>query len=118
MSIALNRVSKCEEQDDPKNRGECKMAGDVTPGSREVQLSPGSYVPVAFHVWEGSNGETGLKMALSSWYFLHLREPVSVASYLVVLLVVVGCVGLEYGLVRWMGKRAERGRLVPDDGGF
>ncbi len=85
---------------------------DTGEGSREVQLSPGSYAPIAFHVWDGSNGETGLKMAPSSWYFLHLREPVPATSYVLVLLVVLGSAALEYGLVRWMGSRAERGRLV------
>lgn len=81
-------------------------------GAREVQLRPGEHVPVAFHVWEGANGETGLRMALSSWYYLYLKEPVRVAHYLVVVLVVVGGVALEYGAVRWTGRRAERGLLL------
>lgn len=81
-------------------------------GSREVQFAPGQYVPVAFHVWEGANGETGLRMSLSSWYFVHLRQPLRLTSVLVVLLVVLGGVGLEYGVIRWMGSRADRGRLV------
>ncbi len=81
-------------------------------GDQEVQLRPGTYVPVAFHVWEGANGETGLRMALSSWYFLYLRAPVPATSYLLVLLVVVGSVAFEYGAVRWTGNLAARGRLV------
>ncbi|MFQ5530881.1 MAG: ethylbenzene dehydrogenase-related protein, partial [Gemmatimonadota bacterium] len=70
-------------------------------GTSEVQVSPGQYVPVAFHGWEGSNGETGLRMALSSWYFVYLREPVPLSSYLIVLLTVVFTLAAEYGLVRW-----------------
>ncbi len=81
-------------------------------GPREVQLRAGGYIPVAFHVWEGSNGETGLRMAPSSWYFLHLKEPVAATSYLIVLLVVITCVGLEYGAIRWMASRAQRGELA------
>ena len=81
-------------------------------GAREVQLRPGQMVPIAFHIWEGANGETGLKMALSSWYFLYLRQPAPVTSYLLVLLVVVGAFGVEYGIIRWMRSRAGQGRLV------
>ncbi len=85
---------------------------DTGEGAREVQLEPGAYVPIAFHVWEGSNGETGLKMAISSWYFLHLREEVPATSYLLVLLVVTATATLEYGFIRWLGRRAQLGRLA------
>ena len=74
-------------------------------GAREVQLRPGQMIPIAFHAWDGANGETGLKMALSSWYFLYLRQPTPVTSYLLVLLVVVGAFGVEYGIIRWMRSR-------------
>ena len=75
-------------------------------GAREVQLRPGQMIPIAFHAWDGANGETGLKMALSSWYFLYLRQPAPVTSYLLVLLVVVGAFGVEYGIIRWMRSQA------------
>lgn len=81
-------------------------------GAREVQLRPGQMVPIAFHAWEGANGETGLKMALSSWYFLHLQQPAPATSYLLVLLVVVGAFGVEYGIIRLMRSRAGQGRIV------
>jgi hypothetical protein len=81
-------------------------------GAREVQLRPGQMVPIAFHAWEGANGETGLKMALSSWYFLYLRQPAPATSYLLVLLVVVGAFGVEYGIIRVMRSRAGQGRIL------
>jgi mono/diheme cytochrome c family protein len=79
--------------------------------SSEAGLWPGRSVPIAFHLWEGSNGETGLKMALSSWYVLYLKEPVSARNYLTVLLVVAGLLALEWGVVRWVRARAGQGRL-------
>ncbi|MFQ5889369.1 MAG: c-type cytochrome [Gemmatimonadota bacterium] len=81
-------------------------------GSSDVHLRPGAFIPVAFHVWDGANGETGLKMALSSWYYLYLKEPASASSYLLVLFVIVGAAGLEVLLVRRMAHRAERGQLT------
>jgi mono/diheme cytochrome c family protein len=81
-------------------------------GSAPGYFRPGQSVPIAFHVWDGGNGETGLRMALSSWYFLHLREPAPASSYLGVLVIVLGTAALEYGLVRWMKGRADRGYLT------
>ena len=80
-------------------------------GSEEVQLLPGDLVPLAFHVWEGNNGETGLRMALSSWVFVDLHEPAPLTSYLTVLLVVLAVVVLEWILIRWVEWSSERGRL-------
>lgn len=76
-----------------------------------VQFTPGHYIPVAFHVWDGSNGEVGLKMATSSWYFVRLETPAPVTAYLYVLLGVLGTAGIEYGLVQWLRRQARRGTL-------
>jgi mono/diheme cytochrome c family protein len=81
-------------------------------GTGEVQLRAGELIPLAFHVWEGSNGETGLKMALSSWTFLDLHEPAPLTSYLDVLLVVVLAALLEWGIVRWVARGAAHGRFA------
>jgi mono/diheme cytochrome c family protein len=79
--------------------------------SSEAGLWPGRSVPIAFHLWEGSNGETGLKMALSSWYVLYLKQPIAARNYLTVLLVVAGLLALEWGVLRWVRARAGQGRL-------
>lgn len=81
-------------------------------GSEEVQFQAGQYVPFALHVWDGANGETGLKMAISSWYFLYLREPTPLRSYLAVLLLVAIAFTLEVGVLRWMRTKADHGDLV------
>ncbi len=74
-------------------------------GAAEVQLRPGDLIPLAFHVWEGNNGETGLRMSLSSWAFLDLHEPAPVMTYFAVLLVVILAGLLELGVVRWSARR-------------
>lgn len=81
-------------------------------GSREVQLEAGRYVPVAFHVWDGGNGEVGLRMALSSWYFVYLREPVPPRSYAMVLLSAAMAALLQLALVLWLASRARQGKLA------
>lgn len=78
----------------------------------EVQLGAGQLVPVAFHVWEGANGETGLRMSLSSWMYLDLREPAALTAYLGVLAAVVLAALAEWGLVRWIRSAGARGRFA------
>ena len=81
-------------------------------GAGEVQFAMGQLVPVAFHVWEGANGETGLRMSLSSWVYLDLSEPVSAAGYLAVLMAIVAAGLLEWAIVKWVRRGAAGGRLA------
>jgi hypothetical protein len=82
------------------------------PGGSPESSAAREFVPVAFHVWDGNNGETGLRMALSSWYFLRLRQPASSAKLLFVFVVVSSTAALEWALARWTRRRAERGELA------
>ncbi len=43
--------------------------------SNQLQFRTGRAIPVAFFAWDGSNGESGPKMAVSTWYFLSLDTP-------------------------------------------
>jgi len=43
--------------------------------AHELQVRTGRAIPVAFFAWDGSNGEHGTRMAVSTWYFLALDEP-------------------------------------------
>ncbi len=40
----------------------------------DIQFSTAQPVPIAFNVWDGSQGETGTKKAISSWFELMLEE--------------------------------------------
>ena len=81
------------------------------PLSAETPLQPGGLVPIAFHARDGAHGEIGLRMSLSSWYFLHLTEPAGLRVALLVVLAVLGTVALELLLVRRMRRYAREGRL-------
>ena len=69
----------------------------ATPDSTaDLQLAAGTTVPVAFQVWDGDNAEAGNRAAVSTWYFLHLREATPVTAYVapVVALILTGLLGL------------------------
>ena len=48
----------------------------------QLPLRTGRAIPVAFFAWDGSNGEHGTRMAISTWYFLALDEPVPASVFI------------------------------------
>jgi len=69
-------------------------------GDREPEFTPGRFVPVAFHLRDGEQGEEGLKMALSSWQYLLLEPSASVTVWLWPLTIGFAALGGELWLVR------------------
>ncbi len=69
-------------------------------GDREPEFAPGRFVPVAFHLRDGEQGEEGLKMALSAWYHLLLEPPPSASVWLWPLTVGFAALGGELWLLR------------------
>jgi DMSO reductase family type II enzyme heme b subunit len=51
-------------------------------GANEPELAPGQFMPVAFHLSDGGEGESGLKTAISAWTYLLLEPSVSSATLL------------------------------------
>ncbi|MCI0398757.1 MAG: ethylbenzene dehydrogenase-related protein [Chloroflexi bacterium] len=72
----------------------------TTTDPNDVQLVPGEFIPIAFQAWEGSNGEAGTRLALSSWYSLVLEKPAPVSVYLYTVLTVGLVAAGEWLLVR------------------
>ena len=82
----------------------------ASPGG--AQPRAGQFVPMAFHVWDGGNSETGLRMALSSWYYVKLASPTPFTKYLAVVLVFGAAVMVQYGVIQWTRRRAANGELA------
>jgi DMSO reductase family type II enzyme heme b subunit len=76
----------------------------VTPDKNDVQFVPGVFIPMALNAWDGSNGEHGLIMSLSSWYYVVLDAPTPLSVYLYTLLAVAVTGALGY----WLMRRAEQ----------
>jgi len=72
----------------------------ATADPNDVQMAPGDFIPIAFQAWEGSNGEAGTRLALSSWYSLVLEKPTPVSVYIYTVLTVGLAAGAEWSLVR------------------
>ncbi len=67
---------------------------------QDIRLEAGQLTPVAFQVWDGSNGERNLMMSISSWYFLLLETSTPLSTYLYSVVGIIVAAGLEWWLVR------------------
>lgn len=60
---------------------------------KDLQFVEGQFIPIAFATWDGSNGETGSKHELTTWYWVFLRPPTGsdvVVTPIVIALLVLG----------------------------
>jgi hypothetical protein len=76
----------------------------TTDTSQHLQFRTGHAIPVAFFVWDGSNGESGSRVAVSTWYFLSLDTPTSPRVFVAPVLAMVLTLGVGWTVVR----RAQR----------
>ncbi|HVH67299.1 MAG TPA: c-type cytochrome [Gemmatimonadales bacterium] len=72
--------------------------------ANEVQLAAGRAIPVAFFAWDGSSGEHGSRMAVSTWYFLALDRPTAPSVFISPVVAMLVTLGLGLVVVR----RAQR----------
>ncbi|MEE9295830.1 MAG: c-type cytochrome [Phycisphaerae bacterium] len=68
--------------------------------AEDKRFTPGQYLPIAFAAWDGSNGESGTRCSISSWYWFLLKPRGSAAPYAYALLAFV-MIGLgEFLLIK------------------
>ena len=73
--------------------------------AHDIQLEAGKFNPIAFFVWDGSNGETGPKTAISHWYYFLLEPPLPTTVYIYPAIGVVVAAGLQWWLIRRLRQR-------------
>jgi mono/diheme cytochrome c family protein len=86
----------------------------TTDTSQQLQFRTGHAIPVAFFVWDGSNGESGSRVAVSTWYFLSLDTPTSPRVFVSPVLAMVLTLGLGWTAVRRAQRRASMGERAAD----
>jgi DMSO reductase family type II enzyme heme b subunit len=70
----------------------------------QLPFRTGRAIPVALFAWDGSNGEHGTRMAISTWYFLALDEPVPARVFISPVLAMMLTLGLGM-LVVWRAQQ-------------
>ena len=73
--------------------------------ANELQLETGRAIPVAFFAWDGSNGEHGSRMAVSTWYFLALDRRTPSRVYVTPVVAMLLVLGLGVVVIRKAQRR-------------
>lgn len=63
---------------------------------KDIQFEEGKFIPIAFSIWDGTNGEKGSRHTMTTWYWLFLKPEAGAYVYampfIVAVLVFGGCV--------------------------
>jgi DMSO reductase family type II enzyme heme b subunit len=86
-----------------------KRALTTKDATNDIQLERGKLIPIAFHVWDGSNGETGLQRSISSWTFFLLEEPTPLSVYVYTTAGIILAAGLEFWAIRRVRRPSKKG---------
>jgi len=78
--------------------------------ARQPPLMTERAIPVAFFAWDGSNGEHGGRMAVSTWYFLALDTPTPPGALAAPVVAMALTLGLGLVVVRRAQRRARNTR--------
>ena len=76
----------------------------ITEDKKDVQFVAGKFIPMSMNAWDGSNGEHGLIMSLSTWHYVILETPTPMKVYLYAVLAVLITGALGY----WLMRKAEQ----------
>jgi|TARA_B100000959_G_scaffold82415_1_gene87646 DMSO reductase family type II enzyme heme b subunit len=72
----------------------------LTDDRNDIQFIKGQFIPLTLNAWDGSNGEHGLVMSLSTWHSVILEAPIPLTVYLYTLLAVLVTGALGFWLAR------------------
>jgi DMSO reductase family type II enzyme heme b subunit len=73
---------------------------------KDIQFVEGTFIPLAFAAWDGSNSEKGAKHTMTTWYWLLLKPPMGPKPF-VAALAVIALLGVgEFWWIRSASRRA------------
>ena len=76
-----------------------------------VSFAEGSYVPVAFSVWDGTARERGNRRALTQWVYVYLQPREKPSALGPILAAVLGVLAVELLVVGAIRRRARAGAV-------
>ncbi len=77
----------------------------------DIQIEVNKFIPLSLFVWDGHNGETESKMAVSSWYYLFLEKKETGKSILYSILALLFVIILEVIFVKRI-RRSSRNKTI------
>lgn len=89
------------------------QGGDV---ENRLTFERGRAIPMALFAWDGDNGESGTRGAVSTWYFLYLDRPTASTTYVLPLAAALLTAGLGVVVVARAQRRSRSGRYDVEEG--
>ncbi len=77
---ASQSIKGSGKYDNGQYRVVMKRSRKTADAENDLQVEVGKFLPVAFHAWDGSNGEVQTKRAISHWYFVLLEPEIDTAK--------------------------------------
>jgi len=87
----------------------------VTEDDGDLDFSIGEAIPMALFAWDGDNGESGTRGAVSSWYFLFLEEATPATVYVAPALAMMVTTMLGFLVVGRAQKKEREGGEVESE---
>ena len=87
----------------------------VTENESDLDFVTGEAIPMALFAWDGDNGESGTRGAVSSWYFLFLEDPTPATVYVYPILAMILTALLGLFVVSRARKRERMGGEVESE---
>jgi DMSO reductase family type II enzyme heme b subunit len=87
----------------------------VTEYDADLDFVTGEAIPMALFAWDGDNGESGTRGAVSSWYFLFLENPIPTTVYVAPALAIVLTAALGFLVVGRAQKKEREGGEVESE---
>ena len=84
----------------------------VTEDEGDLDFVTGEAIPMALFAWDGDNGESGTRGAVSSWYYLFLEDPTPATVYVAPALAMMFTAALGFLVVGRAQKREREGGEV------
>ena len=81
-----------------------------------IDFQEAQFVPIAFSVWDGFNGERGNKRGLTQWRYLYFEPRHRESSVGPMVKAGLGVLGLELALVGWLRWRKRKQPLIRPHG--
>ena len=78
----------------------------ITEDKNDVQFVAGKFIPMSMNAWDGSNGEHGLIMSLSTWHYVLIETPTPMDVYVYAVLAALAAGAQGYWLVRQAAQEA------------
>lgn len=88
----------------------------VPEGEMRPALPTGEPLPIAFYAWDGSNGESGKRVAIGSWYFLYLEEPASAMIYVIPIIAMLLTALIGFAAIRFAQSAQRQQERAPAAG--